>query len=631
MTTENGTDLEAEGGKGTAMPFPLVTLDDFHAVNFQAVAATTDSANCAVLARLYGEAAHNARAVAREAEARVFSVLNSVCGQHFKPGDPAEPFGPMWVTGGQRSAIPQDFKGEQAAVFQNLLPEIAHPGLRARLAEMVWLNDRKAHEAARVAIMAYCEAANALLDGRLKDQFPDHGPASMEQLCLVERALQIARMIGKRGQLPDQLTETAIRLYKDAKATMEPVPFARIAEQLLRFRVVEASVIAGDAETVAKGSTRGATNPLAVKHVWDCAAHARELAGDTEAARECRLKGIDQTIAMRGHVSGAAAEAHWLRTAIAELRGIPGTQDQREELRIEMRRLQERSVDEVGSFQIPLDLEEMRAGVTKIFGDFTLPMALGHFANLAQSRTIEELKQEAKGGIKDAPLFAMMGGVHYDGEGKITAETEGAPTEGEPSEDWYKIRIAHNLRFCRHVTVAGKIDPGREAITTNFQLSEVNFRAIAAFSPFIPATHRRTFALGFARLMQGDFLSAAHLLIPQLENSVRYVLHSSSKDSSKIMPDMLQEDRPLSALIDQFRPELEGIFSAPIILEIELLFTHNSGPALRHDFAHGKIPDGACYDIDVIYACWFIYRLACIPLFGIWDKQLAAAIEADSF
>jgi len=78
------------------------------------------------------------------------------------------------------------------------------------------------------------------------------------------------------------------------------------------------------------------------------------------------MKGIDQTIAMRSHVSGAAAEASWLRTAIAELRGIPGTQDQRETLRLEMRELQERSIDEVGSFQIPLDLEDMRSGTTKI-------------------------------------------------------------------------------------------------------------------------------------------------------------------------------------------------------------------------------------------------------------------------
>jgi hypothetical protein len=132
-------------------------------------------------------------------------------------------------------------------------------------------------------------------------------------------------------------------------------------------------------------------------------------------------------------------------------------------------------------------------------------VALGHFADLARSRTIEELKQEATSGIEDAPLFAMMGGVHYDAEGKITAENDGAPTEGEPGEDWYKTRIAHNLRFYRHVTVAGQIDPAREAITTNFPISETNFRAITTFSPFIPATHRRAFALGFARFLQGDF------------------------------------------------------------------------------------------------------------------------------
>jgi hypothetical protein len=631
MVTPDTTTSEAGNTASDSKPFALVALDDFRTVDFQAVAATTDCAECAVLARLYCEAAHIAQAAGNDQKARVFGILASICGQHFKPGDPSGPLGPMWVVGGRRSAIPEDFKGAQAAVLQQLLPEILHPGLRARLAEMIWLNDRKAHDAGRVAIASYCETTNSLLDGRLKDQFSDLGPASMERLRLVERALQIAGMVGKRGQIPDQLTQTAIRLYDDAKAAKQPVPFSRIAKQLLRFDVVEPSTVARDAEAVARNSTIEATNPLAVKFAWDCAAHAYELCGADDAAHKCRLKGIDQTIAMRDHVSGAAAEAHWLRTAIAELRGIPGTQDQREELRIEMRQLQERSVDEVGSFQAPLDLADMRAGTTTIFGDLTLPMALGQFACLSESRTVDELRQEAKDGIENAPLMSMMGGVHYDAEGKITAETEGASTSGEPSEDWYKTTIARNLRFHRHVAVAGRIDPAREALTASYQLSEIHFRAIVTFSPFIPATHRHTFALGFARFMQGDFISAAHLLIPQLENSVRYVLHAAGKDSSKIMPDMLQEDRTLSALIGQFRPELERIFSAPIILEIELLFVHNSGPALRHDFAHGKAPDGACFDVDVIYACWFIYRLACIPLFGIWEKQLGPAIEADCF
>src|ERR1700676_868926 len=217
MTAPDSTISEAGSPASDAKPFALVSLDDFRVVDFQAVAARTDCAECAVLARLYAEAAYAAQAAGDDRRARVFGILNSICGQHFKPGDPSGPFGPMWVVGGQRSAIPQDFKGAQAAVFQQLLPEIVHPGLRARLAEMIWLNNRKAHDAARLAITAYCETTNALLDGTLKDQFPDLGPASMERLRLVERALQIAGMISKRGQIPDQLTQTAVRLYEDAK------------------------------------------------------------------------------------------------------------------------------------------------------------------------------------------------------------------------------------------------------------------------------------------------------------------------------------------------------------------------------------------------------------------------------
>src|SRR5713226_5920139 len=95
----------------TEKPFALVSLDDFRAVDFQAVAAKTDCAECTVLAQLYGEAAQIAQADGDDQKARVFGILASVCGQHFKPDDRSGPFGPMWVVGGQRSAIPEDFKG----------------------------------------------------------------------------------------------------------------------------------------------------------------------------------------------------------------------------------------------------------------------------------------------------------------------------------------------------------------------------------------------------------------------------------------------------------------------------------------------------------------------------------------
>jgi hypothetical protein len=183
----------------------------------------------------------------------------------------------------------------------------------------------------------------------------------------------------------------------------------------------------------------------------------------------------------------------------------------------------------------------------------------------------------------------------------------------------------------RHVVVGGCIEPARQTIMRNYSLSERHFRVIVSTSPFIPPEQAIRFALGFARFMQGDFISAAHLLVPQVENSVRHVLRSSNLDASKIMPDMLQEDRPLSALLDQLRPEMEQIFSPEVVLEIELLFDHRPGPALRHEFAHGKVASGYCYHSDVIYACWFIYHLCCVPLLQVWKKYIGPATETECF
>ena len=284
-------------------------------------------------------------------------------------------------------------------------------------------------------------------------------------------------------------------------------------------------------------------------------------------ARRCTLRGIDQTLQMRGHVSSAAAQAHWVRTAIAELRAVQGTQEQREALRREMRQLQEKSVDEVSSFEFPLDVSAFHARTMEVFSRLILPDALAHFAFIARPRPVEELKREALKVAEQSPISAMMNGIIFDAEGKITAEVPGAATSGTQSEDWFKRAITQNLQVQRHVVVAGNIEPARQAIASNFSIAERHFLPIVMLSPFVPPTHRYTFALGFARFMQGDLISAAHLIIPQLENSVRYVLHSSSPDSSKIMPDMLQEDRPLSALIDQYRSEMERIFTDRIVFE----------------------------------------------------------------
>ena len=222
----------------------------------------------------------------------------------------------------------------------------------------------------------------------------------------------------------------------------------------------------------------------------------------------------------------------------------------------------------------------------------------------------------------------MFGGSYADHEGKIVAETAPAPNDDEPSQIWIDEQSQLFLGIRRHHIVAGVIDPARRVIVEHFPLQDRHFWPIVTASPFVPPGYEHLFALGFARMWQGDFGSAAYLLIPQLENSIRYVLLNSSADTSKMMSDLIQEDRSLSGILENVRPEMERVFGADLTNEIDLLFVRRPGPALRHEMAHGKMTAGVCYGADSIYACWLIYQLTCLPLVSYWKEHVAPGIEA---
>ena len=92
--------------------------------------------------------------------------------------------------------------------------------------------------------------------------------------------------------------------------------------------------------------------------------------------------------------------------------------------------------------------------------------------------------------------------------------------------------------------------------------------------------------------------------------------------------DLVQDDRSLSALYESHGGNIVRVLGADLAHEINLLFVHKPGPALRHEFAHGKFPTGGCYHPVAIYACWLTYRVTCLPLLPVWAEQIAPAIEA---
>ena len=613
-------------------PSQIVTLEMFQSVNLNAPLADLKQMDYFDLAQCYGTAATEAVSGSRAVDEAVFRLIGALCSCHLRVDDRANPFGPMAaLANGSRSPIPADYRGEQNVILLNVIPLLSHPSVRARVADIVWQNDKRLVVAATSAIEGYCEVVESLSADRSRLRFMVEFDVAFEEVELVTRALQIAGQINKKDPLPERLIANAIRLYRTSQSKPEPGIFARVGELILNYRILSPQEVATDAEAVGSlAIQQGNPPPHAVKRAFDLAASAYSQAKNLPKARECKLKSVDQTLAMQNQVSNASAKSSWIRTAIAELRHIQDTRQQRTDLQSQLRILQEEAQDDFGTFSVPLDLGDIPDKVIEIFGELSLPDALLQFAFVVQTPKLDEVRRNVLDRRTASPLINLFTAVHLDHQGKVIAETGGMGLSDEPNEIWVKAEISRELSFNRQYFIAGYIEPARVVLSEKYSFSEKDFLVIATNSPLIPATHAHTMAFGFAKFFQGDFISASYILVPQLEECIRHLIRSGGGDPSKIMPDMLEEDRPLSALLVEHKQKLLEIFGQNLFDEIELMFVFRPGPALRHEFAHGKIGAGRCFDPSVIYACWFMYKLTVLPLARVWRKHIAQAIEAES-
>ncbi|MET3926369.1 DUF4209 domain-containing protein [Devosia sp. 2618] len=625
-----------DDGEATAQaeaPWPpqsVVTPSDFRKVDYNAIVRGLKSAYDGRLETAFMEVARASRD--KEPDFSVYRLLGSACGLHFRLHDKAGAFGPKMTYGNSRTPIPEDWLGDQTDHIFEILDDVEHPALRARLADVVWTNDRKKGKAAAIAVVAYCECVEGLLSGTYEDRFATENEVSLEEVDLIERASQIHSRSNKRtAPMHDRVATLLETLYVAALGHVDVVPLSRLATLRSRYSLITMDQLSADMESAASAAEQlPDPNPMVIKDLWDTAAFAHGEAKRLDDQRRCQLAGVEQTLRMAPQTGSASGAAHWYRRAIGELRQIPGTEARREELRKELRSLQEKSLEEMGAFEIPIDLSDIVSGTIEIFEKLTLPEGLRQFALLARPQSVADMR--AKAMEPETGIAGLFSATHLDNEGKIVAEIEGASLDGStPSEERIKSKMVQQLQFAMDIAVKGQIEPARRFLSGEFPLSERHFRFIVLQSPFVPHQHAATFALGLARLVQGDLLSAGPILIPQLEHCLRHVLINASTDTSKMRNDLTQEDRSLSTLLDSYRKELVDIFGEDIVTYIDLIFNHRPGPALRHEFAHGKVGDRSYGDPAIYFACCFIYLLVCLPLQSAWAQYVAPAIEAGSF
>jgi hypothetical protein len=163
------------------------------------------------------------------------------------------------------------------------------------------------------------------------------------------------------------------------------------------------------------------------------------------------------------------------------------------------------------------------------------------------------------------------------------------------------------------------IEPARKQIISehiiqkseDHKIKESDLLPLVSNNPFVPSGREHLFAKGLYAGLIGDFITSAHILIPQIENSVRYLLSNRGAITSVIDNNGIQEEANLNKTLRDEYPEIKKIFNKDedALFELQGLLIEKPGSNLRNRMAHGLINDNEFSSSIFSYLWWVTLRL----------------------
>lgn len=590
-----------------------ISLDDFVASGWKQALDQSPREGYSAMWQVFSAAARSSIEQGRNEHGKVLWLLADACSMMLSPSSPNEPFKPFAVFHDRRSVIPDDLPDADILFFADIVDTVDDDWLKARLCDLVWLKGKPRNTAfALKAIDAYqCISLD-------KDTWRHGGRDCWS------RAISLARML--KGGASDRLTQMEATIIVAFNA-------ATRADGFLGLWLAD----------LLKSNGLGRAYRADVARTLEALAHEFDEEGDLHKAREYfsaaanwhkaisdEVKAAEMTAAVaEGWVKEAIARtasespshmvaASFYENAIQTYRTIPKAErathrvDERiSELRVHLNDSGERSLGEMGMIRTPsVDITQIVENARKSVSGKSAQEALLAFANLYGGANAEELRSSALERMRQYPLQSLFSATVMSRDGRVIAKRPAMSLGGELTEDdeiAIRAEMIRDYGTLVSIVAQGDIWPALEVLLLEHRLREADFLDLARHSPIVPKERAGLFGKALFAGYERDFVTALHLLIPQIEHLVRVHLKQAGAKTTNIDKDGIQNENGMSTLMDL--PEAEQIFGKDLTFEFKSLFCDAFGPNLRNELAHGLLDEDACHSPFAIYAWWLALRL----------------------
>ena len=366
------------------------------------------------------------------------------------------------------------------------------------------------------------------------------------------------------------------------------------------------------------------------REYWDLAASWHLRAKDEVRARAAKISAAEThvkraEIHLAGGPPGKMLAASHLQFAIEAFRRAGNMKDRVDEIHRRLVECQRDSVGEMATYSSGVNVGDLvELAVNHVRGK-PLQEALLSLAGLGGSPKVVQLRAQAEEHKRRYVLQSLFPRVYLNAAGKVVARQPNDPEESLLAD------MFHNASTARLIQAQGLIEPARLQIISECHVRIRDFLPFIRGNPFIPEGHELIVAQGLYAGMHGDFLAAVHLLVPQVEASMRYILEQVGVQPSGVDAKGIQDEFSLNITLKEppFSDELSKVFGEDLMFDLRGLLVERFGANLRNDMAHGLVGTNFFYSENGCYLWWLSLRIYSLPTVAQFRREQGGADQQE--
>jgi hypothetical protein len=440
-----------------------------------------------------------------------------------------------------------------------------------------------------------------------------------EAIDRMQRALRLGAQIGRGNGDHYHHSVSQIKDALDPASSLLVPPWAAIEllELLAEFNEGDSAKYANLSEQLAVAFAADG-NWCQAKPCWDLKAKWHVLEKDQNAERAARLRSAET-------FEGLAKEAleqsdpnfslvcHHLEDAIQAFRRL-GESGRAEQLHQQMIKYQGNVRAQMGRIEHEIDLRDAVHWAISIVRGRTLEDAVFSLLAAGPVINVEDVRKAVEEQGLATPIQHLIATVSVNDDGRTIARRP-SRFSSDPDEVAGAVRadMFADAAFTQQMFAVGVIESARRQIVLEHPVRERNVMELLRDSPWIAEGRAPLVARALHAGFNGDFVIATHLIVPQIEHSLRYGLSQIGVITSDIDdPTGTQEEQNINALL--FVPELRRLMPEDMIFELQGLLIERFGFNLRNRIAHGLLSTSGFGAPAHRYLWWMALRMYCLPM-----------------